>query len=222
MVRVTAAVTWPLSLLFNVPSPPFALSLSRSLFSLIWFWFVCSFIHLSLIKPLPYSSRQTPALSLLHPFALLLSTLLLSLSLSPTLPANLLPLSLQFSPPPLLLLVFFHLLLFLLSLSSSFLYLVCFVFFFCFNSMMGEKLLLEVKKRVVVCLFIWVFLFLSSLAFQLNDEGNFVRIFFFPLRLVLLLPCLGWACSFGDCDSKLLLCLGLSCFWFLGKFKLVL
>lgn len=38
--------------------------------------------------------------------------------------------------------------------------------------MMGEKLLLEVKKRVVVCLFIWVFLFLSSLAFQLNDEGK--------------------------------------------------
>lgn len=44
---------------------------------------------------------------------------------------------------------------------------------------MGKKLLLEVKKRVVVCLFIWVFLFLSPLAFQLNDEGDFLYFFVF-------------------------------------------
>ena len=45
---------------------------------------------------------------------------------------------------------------------------------------MGEKLLLlEEKKRIVVCLFIWVFLFLSPLSLQLNNEGDFLYVFLF-------------------------------------------
>ena len=132
MVRVTAAVTWPLSLLFNVPSPPFALSLSLSLSFLSHLVLVCLFLH-SFITHKTTSLLFTPNACTLSPSPICSTPLYstsLSLSLSPTLTANLLPLSLQFSPPPLLLLVFFHLLLFLLSLSSSFLYLVCFVFFF--------------------------------------------------------------------------------------------